>query len=87
MTLDPQLSLSPTVVLQTPVLLQNLSDHNVNVSNSVTLHCPARGIPPPRIIWYKDQSKLQQVSGRCKVHTFEMKKCKVNRFDIDLFYY
>uniref|UniRef100_A0A8C1Z5P2 receptor protein-tyrosine kinase n=1 Tax=Cyprinus carpio TaxID=7962 RepID=A0A8C1Z5P2_CYPCA len=46
-----------------PVLLRNLSDHSVNVSNSVTLHCPARGIPFPRITWYKDQRKLQQVSG------------------------
>ncbi|XP_057179005.1 vascular endothelial growth factor receptor 1 isoform X2 [Triplophysa rosa] len=50
-------------VLQAPVLLQNLSHHNVNVSSSVTLHCPAQGVPQPRIIWYKDQSKLQQVSG------------------------
>uniref|UniRef100_A0A8C2DSP9 receptor protein-tyrosine kinase n=1 Tax=Cyprinus carpio TaxID=7962 RepID=A0A8C2DSP9_CYPCA len=50
-------------VLQAPVLLRNLSDHSVNVSNSVTLHCPARGIPFPRITWYKDQRKLQQVSG------------------------
>uniref|UniRef100_A0A673G7B8 receptor protein-tyrosine kinase n=1 Tax=Sinocyclocheilus rhinocerous TaxID=307959 RepID=A0A673G7B8_9TELE len=46
-----------------PVLLRNLSDHSVNVSNSVTLRCPARGIPHPRITWYKDQRKLQQVSG------------------------
>ncbi|XP_050953554.1 vascular endothelial growth factor receptor 1 isoform X1 [Labeo rohita] len=50
-------------VLQAPVLLQNLSDHSVNVSNSVTLRCPSRGIPHPRITWYKDQRKLQQVSG------------------------
>nr|XP_055038371.1 vascular endothelial growth factor receptor 1 isoform X1 [Misgurnus anguillicaudatus] len=50
-------------VLQAPVLLQNLSDHNVNVSNSVTLYCPAKGIPHPSITWYKDHSKLQQVSG------------------------
>uniref|UniRef100_A0A671RUU2 Platelet-derived growth factor receptor-like protein n=1 Tax=Sinocyclocheilus anshuiensis TaxID=1608454 RepID=A0A671RUU2_9TELE len=47
-------------VLQAPVLLRNLSDHSVNVSNSVTLRCPARGIPHPRITWYKDQRKLQQ---------------------------
>uniref|UniRef100_A0A671RUU4 receptor protein-tyrosine kinase n=1 Tax=Sinocyclocheilus anshuiensis TaxID=1608454 RepID=A0A671RUU4_9TELE len=51
------------VSLRAPVLLRNLSDHSVNVSNSVTLRCPARGIPHPRITWYKDQRKLQQVSG------------------------
>ncbi|XP_067234714.1 vascular endothelial growth factor receptor 1 isoform X3 [Chanodichthys erythropterus] len=50
-------------VLQAPVLLRNLSDHSVNVSSSVTLHCPARGIPHPQITWYKDRRKLQQVSG------------------------
>ncbi|XP_077100809.1 vascular endothelial growth factor receptor 1 isoform X1 [Siphateles boraxobius] len=50
-------------VLQAPVLLQNLSDYSVNVSSSVTLRCPAQGIPHPRITWYKDQRKLQQVSG------------------------
>ncbi|XP_058620690.1 vascular endothelial growth factor receptor 1 isoform X2 [Onychostoma macrolepis] len=50
-------------VLQAPVLLRNLSDHSVNVSNSVTLRCPVLGIPHPRITWYKDQRKLQQVSG------------------------
>lgn len=74
MTLDPRLSLSPTVVLRAPVLQQNLSDHNVNVSSSVTLHCPAQGVPQPRVVWYKDQSKLQQVSGRWKVHKFETKR-------------
>ncbi|XP_026056306.1 vascular endothelial growth factor receptor 1-like isoform X1 [Carassius auratus] len=50
-------------VLQAPVLLRNLSDHSVNVSKSVTLRCPSRGIPHPQITWYKDQRKLQQVSG------------------------
>ncbi|KTG35666.1 hypothetical protein cypCar_00000070 [Cyprinus carpio] len=50
-------------VLQAPVLLQNLSDHSVNVSKSVTLRCPTLGIPHPRITWYKDQRKLQRVSG------------------------
>ncbi|NP_001014829.3 vascular endothelial growth factor receptor 1 isoform X1 [Danio rerio] len=50
-------------VLQAPVLLGNLSDHTVNVSNSITLHCPARGVPQPHITWYKNQRKLQQVSG------------------------
>ncbi|XP_051969537.1 vascular endothelial growth factor receptor 1 [Xyrauchen texanus] len=50
-------------VLQAPVLLKNLSDHSVNISNSVTLHCPAQGIPHPVITWYKDQKKLHQLSG------------------------
>ncbi|XP_016135863.1 vascular endothelial growth factor receptor 1-like [Sinocyclocheilus grahami] len=63
MTPDPSPFVSHCTVLQAPVLLRNLSNHSVNVSNSVTLHCPARGIPHPRITWYKDQRKMQRVSG------------------------
>ncbi len=73
MTPDPSSFVSQCTVLQAPVLLRNLSDHNVNVSNSVTLRCPARGIPHPRITWYKDQRKLQQVSG-------ETRKCVLSIF-------
>ncbi len=47
MTPDPSSFVSHCTVLQAPVLLRNLSDHSVNVSNSVTLHCPARGIHTP----------------------------------------
>ncbi|KAM9436218.1 vascular endothelial growth factor receptor 1 isoform 2-T2 [Clarias gariepinus] len=50
-------------VLEAPVLLQNLSDCSVNISNSVTLQCPASGVPRPLITWYKDRRKLKQVSG------------------------
>ncbi|XP_030622984.1 vascular endothelial growth factor receptor 1 [Chanos chanos] len=50
-------------VLEAPVLLQNLTDSKVNVSSSVTLSCPAHGVPRPLITWYKDQRKLQQSSG------------------------
>lgn len=64
------LFVSHCTVLQAPVLLRNLSDHSVNVSSSVTLHCPARGIPHPRITWYKDRRKLQQVSGETRKCTF-----------------
>ncbi|XP_076869572.1 vascular endothelial growth factor receptor 1 isoform X2 [Brachyhypopomus gauderio] len=50
-------------VLEAPVLLQNLSDCSVNVSSSVTLCCPAHGVPRPLITWYKDHRRLKQVSG------------------------
>ncbi|KAF4075767.1 hypothetical protein AMELA_G00222560 [Ameiurus melas] len=50
-------------VLEAPVLLQNLSDCSVNISNSVTLQCPASGVPRPLVTWYKDRRKLKQVSG------------------------
>ncbi len=66
MTPDPSSFVSQCTVLQAPVLLRNLSNHNVNISNSVTLRCLARGIPHPRITWYKDQRKLQQVSGETR---------------------
>ncbi|KAL1006503.1 hypothetical protein UPYG_G00073190 [Umbra pygmaea] len=50
-------------VLEAPVLLQNLSDCSVNMSSSVTLSCPAHGVPRPLITWYKDHCKLQHGSG------------------------
>ncbi|KAJ8413190.1 hypothetical protein AAFF_G00091860 [Aldrovandia affinis] len=51
------------IALEAPVLLQNLSDCNVNISSSVTLSCPALGVPHPQVTWYKDQRRLQQGSG------------------------
>lgn len=50
-------------VLEPPVLLHNLTDCNVNVSSSVTLSCPAQGIPLPTITWYKNEMALSQGSG------------------------
>ncbi|TRY76058.1 hypothetical protein DNTS_012277 [Danionella cerebrum] len=50
-------------VLQAPVLLRSLSDHTVNVSNSITLQCPAKGVPKPQVTWYKNHRQLQQESG------------------------
>ncbi|KAI5627449.1 vascular endothelial growth factor receptor 1 isoform 1 precursor [Silurus asotus] len=58
-----QEALVTVAVLEAPALLQNLSDCSVNISNSVTLQCPATGVPRPLITWYKDQRKLKQVSG------------------------
>uniref|UniRef100_A0A8C6L2R2 receptor protein-tyrosine kinase n=1 Tax=Nothobranchius furzeri TaxID=105023 RepID=A0A8C6L2R2_NOTFU len=45
-------------ILQPPVLISNLTDHTVNVSSSVTLSCPSRGVPPPTVTWYKDERAL-----------------------------
>lgn len=45
------------------MLLQNLSDCTVNVSSSLVLHCPSRGIPPPTVTWYKDERALSLGSG------------------------
>uniref|UniRef100_A0A7N6FJN6 receptor protein-tyrosine kinase n=1 Tax=Anabas testudineus TaxID=64144 RepID=A0A7N6FJN6_ANATE len=50
-------------ILKPPVLLHNLTDYTVNVSSSVTLSCPAKGIPPPTITWYKDKHVLLQGAG------------------------
>lgn len=51
------------LVLEPPVLLNNLTDCIVNVSSSVILSCPSEGIPPPTITWYKDEHTLSQGSG------------------------
>lgn len=49
--------------LEPPVLLQNLTDCTVNVSSSLILRCPSRGIPPPTVTWYKDERALSLGSG------------------------
>uniref|UniRef100_A0A8C9RXC1 receptor protein-tyrosine kinase n=1 Tax=Scleropages formosus TaxID=113540 RepID=A0A8C9RXC1_SCLFO len=51
------------IALEAPVLLQNLSDCTVNVSSSMTLACPARGVPRPQVTWYKDHVRMHQGSG------------------------
>ncbi|XP_062841606.1 vascular endothelial growth factor receptor 1 [Trichomycterus rosablanca] len=56
-------ALVEVTVLESPVLLQNLSNCSVNVSSSVTLQCLASGVPKPLITWYKDGRRLKQVSG------------------------
>lgn len=65
--LNIDISTYPCLVLEAPVLLQNLSDCSVNISNSVTLQCPASGVPRPLITWYKDRRKLKQVSGEKEI--------------------
>lgn len=56
------------------MLLQNLSDCSVNISNSVTLQCNASGVPRPLITWYKDRRKLKQVSGEQEIQEVVSKK-------------
>ncbi|XP_058883994.1 vascular endothelial growth factor receptor 1-like isoform X2 [Acipenser ruthenus] len=51
------------IAQEAPLLLRNLSAQQVNVSSSITLTCPAEGVPNPHITWYKDSLKLQQGSG------------------------
>lgn len=53
-------------VLEPPVLLQNLTDCTVNVSSSLILRCPSRGIPPPTVTWYKDERALSLGSGETR---------------------
>ncbi|XP_069055619.1 vascular endothelial growth factor receptor 3 isoform X1 [Pleurodeles waltl] len=48
---------------EAPHLLQNLSNKLVNVSDSMVMRCDADGKPSPRILWYKDNKILQEVSG------------------------
>ncbi|XP_069510187.1 vascular endothelial growth factor receptor 3 isoform X2 [Ambystoma mexicanum] len=48
---------------EAPHLLQNLSNKLVNVSDSMVMRCDADGTPSPRILWYKDNKLLEEVSG------------------------
>ncbi|XP_075906400.1 vascular endothelial growth factor receptor 1 isoform X2 [Nelusetta ayraudi] len=58
--LDTQVAV---IILEPPALLQNLTDCTVNVSSSLILRCPSRGIPPPTVTWYKDERALSLGSG------------------------
>lgn len=69
--------LYPSAVLEAPVLLQNLSDCSVNISNSVTLQCPVSGVPRPLITWYKDRRMLKQVSGEKEIQEVFITRCLV----------
>lgn len=59
--------------------MSNLTDCTVNVSSSVTLSCPSRGVPPPTITWYKDQRALLQGSGK---EILTRKTLAVNRWSV-----
>ncbi|XP_018107492.1 vascular endothelial growth factor receptor 3 isoform X1 [Xenopus laevis] len=48
---------------EAPYLLQNLTDKIVNVSDSMLMRCLADGTPSPRIMWYKDNKLVEEVSG------------------------
>ncbi|XP_051910449.1 vascular endothelial growth factor receptor 1 isoform X3 [Hippocampus zosterae] len=50
-------------VLEPAVLLNNLTDWTVNVSSSVTLRCPTKGVPRPTVTWYKNKRLLLAGSG------------------------
>ncbi|CAL8356421.1 unnamed protein product [Merluccius merluccius] len=46
-----------------PWLSQNLTNQDVNSSRTLTLECFAKGVPPPRITWYKNNIQVQEGPG------------------------
>ncbi|XP_071821894.1 hemicentin-1-like isoform X3 [Apostichopus japonicus] len=47
-------------VLMPPQIMETPSDYTVLYRNSVTLHCEADGIPPPKTVWTKDGVPLTE---------------------------
>ncbi|KAG7465088.1 hypothetical protein MATL_G00172480 [Megalops atlanticus] len=59
---------SKTIVLdiqerKAPWLQQNLTDQVVNSSSTLTLPCPAQGVPSPNITWYKNGHTVLEGPG------------------------
>ncbi|XP_015201463.1 vascular endothelial growth factor receptor 2 isoform X1 [Lepisosteus oculatus] len=49
--------------LQAPKILTNLTDHIVNISETIELKCVVSGSPKPNVSWFKDNKELQERSG------------------------
>ncbi|XP_056235032.1 vascular endothelial growth factor receptor 2 isoform X1 [Seriola aureovittata] len=49
--------------LETARILNNLTDHKVNVSATITLHCDAAGTPNPTLKWTKNNHTVVEGSG------------------------
>ncbi|KAK2891164.1 hypothetical protein Q8A67_013807 [Cirrhinus molitorella] len=48
---------------QRPMLMQNLTNQDVNSSSTLTLACFAEGVPEPHIEWYKDKTPVTEGPG------------------------
>ncbi|XP_051233155.1 vascular endothelial growth factor receptor 2 isoform X2 [Dicentrarchus labrax] len=49
--------------LEAARILNNLTDHKVNVSATITLHCDAVGMPHPTVVWTKNNHTVVEGSG------------------------
>uniref|UniRef100_A0A665U9G6 receptor protein-tyrosine kinase n=1 Tax=Echeneis naucrates TaxID=173247 RepID=A0A665U9G6_ECHNA len=49
--------------LEAARILNNLTEHKVNVSATITLHCDAVGTPDPTVVWTKNNQTVKEGSG------------------------
>jgi len=46
-----------------PTLIRNLENQTTNVGETIEVSCTADGIPPPNIMWFKNNETLVEDSG------------------------
>lgn len=49
--------------LEAARILNNLTDHKVNISATITLRCDATGTPNPTLLWTKNNHTVVEGSG------------------------
>lgn len=70
-----------------PTLIGNLENQTTNIGETIEVSCTANGIPPPNIMWFKNNETLVEDSGEdC---SFAMKflsiKCFLLRDSLRIF--
>lgn len=46
-----------------PTLIGNLENQTTNIGETIEVSCTANGIPPPNIMWFKNNETLVEDSG------------------------
>lgn len=46
-----------------PTLVGNLENQTTNIGETIEVSCTANGIPPPNIMWFKNNETLVEDSG------------------------
>lgn len=54
-----------------PTLVGNLENQTTNIGETIEVSCTANGIPPPNIMWFKNNETLVEDSGEGLILCYE----------------